>query len=694
MNVVEYARKRPQGTLAVLLWLGFVASVAVSFNIVTYENGQPAAWYATSFLAGGLLLLKGRVRAIFAGACLVSLPVVISLNPEWPLYAALILTALAAVEAGLATLLTLRLSKTPRLANVKQLGKLLGMAVLPSILVTVTLAAILTGLFGEPFLRTFGQGLVSHFMGLGSMLPAILLLATPNLVKGPRKGWFEWLLLGGGILVFAAAPFTALSYATFLLIFPAATIFAFRLGAKQTVALIVSLTTLSLVMGYLKPDASYSEWGMPIAAIILIGQLYTMAVIYNALFTALAINHQARVKRHLQRRTEIARRSRSRALKASKAKSDFLATMSHELRTPLNGIMGFTQVLQRRPNLEPEVRQQLGLIETSGAALLTIVSDILDFAKVEAGRVQLRPEALQLRALAEESLAIVSPAAEQKGLRLTLEMNGGAASHLVDGARLRQVLLNLLNNAVKFTDAGEVSLIVTLQGDRARFEVRDTGVGIAADDTARLFQRFSQVDGSKTRNYGGAGLGLAICKGLVELMGGDIGVDSRPGEGSTFWFDIPLGVVETSEAPSAPEAEAQAQAETAAPHILLVDDHPVNRQLARTMLAMVGCTCDEAENGELAVEAVRNRPYDLILMDIHMPVMDGLAATRAIRAMAGDRSKTPIIAVTADILPECQEKCRAAGINEHIGKPLSLDVLIACINRTLEAAQGRDTLAA
>ncbi len=680
-RLLSLARRHRDWTLALGLLVGFIASAAISYYIVTYENRQPAAWYATSFLACGLILLRGKVRRVFAAACFVALPPLIYFA-KWPAYASVVLTIMAFFEAGIAAALTLRLSKTPRIANVKQLGRLLIFAAAPACAITVLAISVVAAQLSDvPFWAIFGQAFASHFMGLGTMLPCLLLLATPNLPKAPKKGWFEKIVLGLMLLVFAAAPFSSISYATFMLIFPAATVLAFRLGAKATTAAILALTTNSLVVGWLHPSEGVSQAPLSVGVVILIAQLYTMAVVYNGMFTALAVNHQARIKRHLEERTKISRRARSRALKASQAKTDFLATMSHEIRTPMNGIVGFTQVLLRRQNLEPEVIQQLKLIDRSSAALLTVVNDILDFSKVEAGKVRLTVEQVQLSAIAEEALTIIAPEAGAKGLSLSFKVEGDAAqTHETDGDRLRQVLLNLLNNAVKFTAKGEVRLTLKIKGDRARFEVSDTGAGIPADAVSRLFQRFSQVDGSVTRIHGGTGLGLAISKGLVELLGGEIGVQSVFGQGSTFWFDLPaLGAQPLRRA----TAEQPAEQGAAAAHILLVDDHPVNRQLGRAMLAMIGCSCDEAENGEEAVAAMREREYDLVLMDIHMPVMDGLAATRAIRALGGKAAATPIVALTADMLPECVEKCRSAGMAEHMGKPLTLEALVACLERRL-----------
>jgi CheY-like chemotaxis protein len=262
--------------------------------------------------------------------------------------------------------------------------------------------------------------------------------------------------------------------------------------------------------------------------------------------------------------------------------------------------------------------------------------------------------------------------ARAKGLALRIETDGIDGAFSLDGQRLRQVLLNLMNNAVKFTEMGHVRLSAALSADRGtlRFEVHDTGIGIDEAVIGRLFARFSQADSSTTRDYGGTGLGLAISKGLVERMGGRIGVESRVGSGSCFWFELPATRVAKG-ADRAPEAPARALGG----RILLVDDHPMNLRLGETLLVMLGCEVDLAASGEEAVQAASAQVYDAILMDVHMPKMDGLTATRAIRAIKGAAGKTPIIAMSADVLPESVHRCQAAGMVDHLAKPVQLKAL-------------------
>ncbi len=392
--------------------------------------------------------------------------------------------------------------------------------------------------------------------------------------------------------------------------------------------------------------------------------------------------------------TLAARRAQAAADEANRAKTEFLACMSHEIRTPLNSVIGFASLLLARADLDGQARLYGERIQAGGKALLTVVDDILDFSQVEAGIVELEPRPFSLPGLIDECLSIVQHAATAKALSVHVNLvDRLPPAVLGDAARLRQILLNLLNNAIKFTPEGSVLLEIRAdraRGDRigafTRFSVVDTGIGIAGADLPRLFQRFAQVDASIRRSYGGTGLGLAISKRLVELMGGTIGVDSEKGVGSTFWFTLPLpptggvGVDAVDQVPKVADRR----------RILIVEDVPINQELVRHILEAGGHAVDVVGNGAEAIMAVQDAPYDAVLMDIQMPYLDGLAATRAIRALPHRCRDVPIIAMTANVLPEQTAVARAAGMGDVVHKPFSVGQLLAALERVDRRGDVRD----
>ena len=373
--------------------------------------------------------------------------------------------------------------------------------------------------------------------------------------------------------------------------------------------------------------------------------------------------------------------SRDVAEAGARTKSEFLANMSHELRTPLTSVIGFSGLLQGSANLPEVERRYANRIATASEALLSVINDILDYSKLEAEAVDLDPQAFDPRAMAEGAAAIVETQCQAKGLTLETVVDTDLPGALMgDEGRLRQVTLNFLSNAVKFTAAGTVRLAMTAVDGRLRVAVTDSGIGIAPDKIDTLFDRFTQADASTTRMYGGTGLGLAISRRLIEIMGGEVGADSRLGEGSTFWFEVPM-----QEAVANVEVAVAGDLAVAADlKILMADDAAPNRELVTAILGGLGLALETVCNGAQAVEAARGGGYDLILMDVHMPVMDGLDATRAIRALDGEAGRVPIIALTANVQPEQVLRCREAGMDDHVGKPIQVAELLRVIAARLE----------
>ncbi|WP_162240567.1 MULTISPECIES: ATP-binding protein [unclassified Methylobacterium] len=382
--------------------------------------------------------------------------------------------------------------------------------------------------------------------------------------------------------------------------------------------------------------------------------------------------------------TAEAQRLTTEANAASEAKSAFLASMSHEIRTPLNAVIGFTGIILARTDLPPDLARQVLTIQTSGNALLTVVNDVLDFSKIESGAIELEPRPFSIRGLADNALAIVASLADDKGLVLTLEIDPRLSPcHVGDEDRLRQVLLNLVNNAVKFTRDGSVTLRVafldrTETCERVVVSVTDTGIGIPPEKIDRLFKRFSQVDGSIRREFGGTGLGLAISQRLVGLMGGEITVSSEAWKGSTFSFSLSLDLADAASL-AAPEPVLLAPARPR--RLLLAEDLPANQEIVRIILEASGHSVDVVEDGASAVQAVAGGDYDAVLMDVQMPVMDGLTATAEIRKLPGEAARIPIIALTANVLSDQVKALRAAGMDDHVGKPFRRADLLQAIER-------------
>eukprot|EP01037_Dinobryon_pediforme_P016812 gene16812-16993_t len=404
----------------------------------------------------------------------------------------------------------------------------------------------------------------------------------------------------------------------------------------------------------------------------------------NALIAAEALN--LKLDQELRRNEDLHRKAIELARgeqAANRAKSEFLATISHEIRTPLNGVLGMAQAMSADP-LSRTQRRRLETIQNSGKSLLKIINNVLDISKIEAGRVELSPVAFDLRTFVDELGELYGALARDKGLdfQLELELGPGASSlRFGDETRLRQVFSNLLSNAVKFTSQGRIEVLVTAEADTLRFTVSDTGIGIAPHQSDRLFEGFVQADSSMTRKFGGSGLGLSICREIVRMMGGEIAFTSWPGQGTSFsgYLVLPEASV------SSTEGDADLVVESGGLRVLAVDDHATNRLVFETMLRQMGMTCVAVESAEQAIHAFEAGGWDLVLMDIHMPDMDGMTATRELRRIEAARglARTPIIAVTASVLAHETDAYLKAGMDDIVPKPLEGKVLLQVVQRLL-----------
>ena len=573
----------------------------------------------------------------------------------------------------------------------KRLWRFAFLAVVPAVLLSTVISigvAAATFRFPGSTLTFMAQRFfVMETLGLLMVAPALLLIAKAHRFRStapasPREAAVLIVLL---MTVTTGIFFQNVVPAAFL-IFPFLLLVAFRTppswvaGAVIGVAVIAAAGTLSgHGPGTLSRLAELPELSDRPALLrqLNIYYIFLLGVLVTALPVSAVMSERQRLILCLKARTETAHAARRRAEQADAAKSRFLALMSHEMRTPLNSVTGYAEVLARRPGMDLDAVSHLGHIQRSGDALLMLVEDVLEISR---GDDVINMTPLSLAQVIDAAAAPSRIEAADKGLTLAVEVRPDALAPVIgDPRRLRQALHHLIGNAVKFTDHGGVTVLADRIDGDILIAVTDTGQGFDPAATPRLFDPFVQGDDSISRCHIGAGIGLALVKRQADLMGGDVVIDSRPGEGATFTMRLPLPL-------AAPEAMANHtdvrpdRDEGAPPRILVVDDHPANREVARLMLAAVGCEVAEACDGDEAIDMAATQPFDLILMDVRMPRVDGLAATRAIRASG---SSVPILAVTADAMPEDAARCLAAGMDAHLAKPISHHALYTAMERLL-----------
>ena len=604
-------------------------------------------------------------------------------------------------EAALAALLARRVCGAA--LDMRRPRRLLAFATLaatPAVAATAALGfgvLILSGQMPLTIAAAFSvySFVIVELLGLLLVTPVLLLIARTHRFEGvTRARWPEAaglmaLTLAVTALVFWQddAPLGFLCSLPLLLI-------ALRLSpAMAAVALIVVATVsgVGTLTGHgpvhltRLVDIPGLETVSPMLRRLGMYNLFLLAMVATVLPVSTVMTERRRLEARLRARTLAAQEARRRAEDAAAARSRFLAMMSHEMRTPLNSVAGFADVLAERPGLDAAAVRQARQIRESSDGLLMLVEDILDFAR---GDDTLANEPLDLAAAARETVLPSLVVAQARGLKLTVDDRlPPHARFSADRRALRQALHPLVANAVKFTERGEIVVRLDRAADGVCIRVSDTGCGIEPSILPDLFEAFAQGDASIRRNHSGVGLGLALAARHVRRMGGRIDVDSRLGEGSTFILHLPVDRVadadDVEDARAGDDAAARAPEPDREPCVLVVDDHPVNREVARIMLEAFGCAVVEVCDGQQALDAVARQSFDLVLMDVRMPNMDGLEATRRIRATEGAETRLSIVAMTADAMPEDVTRCLAAGMNAHMAKPINQAGLLAMVNRAL-----------
>jgi signal transduction histidine kinase/ActR/RegA family two-component response regulator len=684
----------------------YAAALAVGYWTIS-RFGTATIWLANGVVTAALLQLPRRPALAVLAACAGLDMLVNGMRGGAPLY----LLTNVVLNLGMAMAAAVLARRVCGAAlDLRRPGRLARFAILAVVPATVVFALLSMGFMAlvapQPWtMWVFDlQSYVAvEVLGLLLVTPILLLLARrhrfASAAQDSRSEAVSLLVL---MLAVTGVVFWQNNTPLMFLVFLPMTLIGIRLSPAWSAAALIGLAVLSgafTLMGHGPVhltrimDIPGLETVPPMVRSLGVYNLFLLAMVITVLPISTVMTERRRLEVRLRARTAAAQEARRVAENAAAARSRFLAMMSHEMRTPLNGVAGFADLLAGRSDLDAEAVRQARQIRESSDGLLMLVEDILDFAR---GEHSVSPEPVDLAAVAREALVPSRAAADAKALTLVVDDRLPDRSRFhCDGRALRQALHPLVANAVKFTAEGGVIIRLDRAGEGVVIRVSDTGCGIAPHHHAELFDAFSQADASTSRLHAGVGLGLALAARHIRRLGGRIEVDSRPGEGSTFTLHLPLtrapdaaagGPAPAQPAPGAssgPDADPVQDEAPRTPRVLVVDDHPVNREVARIMVQAFGCEVVEACDGHEAVDAASVQTLDLVLMDVRMPRMDGLEATRRIRALSGPYGAVPVVAMTADAMPEDVVRCLAAGMNAHLPKPVSQAALFAIVSRAL-----------
>ena len=705
-RLFRHAAGRVAGPPAWTYVLLFALSQLVGhWSVATF--GAVAVWLSNGIMAAALLQLHRRPAVAVITACFIinllsnmvrgDPGVFLWVNALLNLGEAMLVAVLARRFCGAA----LDMRRPRRLMRFTLIA---AVSVVIVALAGFALAAVTLDFSLAVWLFKLQSFFIVELTGLLLVTPVLLLLARAHRFKGmARARWPEAAVLMALMTAVTAGAFWQDDHPVLFMTLLPMLLIGLRLSPTMTAAALVILAGVSGVAtltghGPVHLSTPANLPGLETVPLMLrrlgVYNLYLLTMVLTILPLSTVITERRRLESRLRARTAAAQEARRVAEDAAAARARFLGMMSHEMRTPLNAVAGFADLLAARPGLDAEAVRQARQIRESSDGLLMLVEDILDFAR---GDHPVSLEPLDLAEVAREAMGPSRAAAQAIGIHLTIDDRLPPRARFdCDRRALRQALHPLIANAVKFTTEGGVSIRLDRAGDGVAIRISDTGCGIAPDQHAELFQAFSQADASTTRIHNGAGLGLALAARHARRLGGRVEVDSQPGEGSTFTLHLPLVRASDApvEAPAVPDLETAmpappatapdvARAAAPAPRVLVVDDHPVNREVARIMLQAFGCEVTEACDGHEALHAATADIFDLMLMDVRMPRMDGLEATRRVRSLSGGRGEVPIVAMTADAMPEDVVRCLAAGMNAHLAKPVSQAALFAVVSRAL-----------